>query len=113
MEFRFAVAENELPPPSGFDLGHIDVHGSENDATSRGRTPDQSMMIYLSLTLLLDGLRRFLTGRKPAYESAAVDSSFSLTFTRVGGARIDVSYRGVVLARTADEALEKLAEGVR
>ncbi|MGX1091852.1 hypothetical protein RKD47_002533 [Streptomyces albogriseolus] len=36
------------------------------------------MMICLSVTLLLDGLRRFLSGKERSYRSAAVDSSFSL-----------------------------------
>ncbi|MDT9700839.1 hypothetical protein [Streptomyces sp. P17] len=83
MEFKFSIAENEPPPPSGFDLGHVDVWGTEGQATSRHRRPDQSMMICLSLPLLLDGLRNFLLdGNRTSYESAAVDSSFSLRFSR-------------------------------
>ncbi|CCK28211.1 hypothetical protein BN159_3832 [Streptomyces davaonensis JCM 4913] len=86
MRFRFSVAENEQPPFSGFDLGHVDVWGSEGHATSRGGDQDQAMMIYLSLTLLLDGLREFLMDRsRGSYECAAVDSSFSLRFTRGRG----------------------------
>ncbi|WP_258054631.1 hypothetical protein [Streptomyces sp. Ru71] len=72
MEFRFSIDENVPPPPSGYDLGHVDVTGNLGEATSRGGPTDQAMMIYLSLTLLLDGLRRFLFGRDRSYSSAAV-----------------------------------------
>ncbi|MBH5130811.1 hypothetical protein I3J14_11640 [Streptomyces sp. HB-N217] len=82
MKFEFSVDEDETPPPSGFDLGHIDVWGSEGVATTRDRGPGGGVMIYLTVTLLLDGLRTFLSGKSRSYESTAVDSSFSLTFTR-------------------------------
>ncbi|MBC2908236.1 hypothetical protein [Streptomyces cupreus] len=108
MEFKFAVAEDELPPPSGFDLGHVDVWGSKGRTTSRDRRPDQAMMIYLSLTLLLDGLRYFLVdGNRSSYESAAVDSSFSLKFTRgrEDDGSIETTHGGVLLDRSTTREL--------
>ncbi|WP_328873152.1 hypothetical protein OHT76_25305 [Streptomyces sp. NBC_00287] len=108
MEFKFAVAEDEQPPPSGFDLGHVDVRGSEGQATSRDRRPDQAMMICLSLTLLLDGLRHFLRdGSRTSYESAAVDSSFSLKFTRGrdNDGSIETTHEGVLVDRSTSEEL--------
>ncbi|PSK56364.1 hypothetical protein B0E38_02666 [Streptomyces sp. 111WW2] len=81
-------------------------------------------MVYLTVTSLLDGLRTFLSGKSRSYESTAVDSSFSLTFTRgrdgsietrCGGALIDRSpVAGVAAAvhaaakRFADAHLEQL-----
>lgn len=94
MEFEFSIDENEAPPPSGFDLGHMDVRGNAGAASSRGRTPDQAMMIYLSLTLLLDGLRRFLAGRDRVHTTSAVDSSFSLTFRRRRGGSVETVHAG-------------------
>jgi hypothetical protein len=105
MKFTFSVAENESPPPSGYDLGHVDVLGSEGRASSRGRTPDQAMMIYLSVTLLLDGVRRFLTGRDRTYESAAVDSSFSLDFAKEKGGWVTTSHEGVLVDRSTEREL--------
>ncbi|MFI7346683.1 hypothetical protein ACIBSR_10485 [Streptomyces sp. NPDC049936] len=94
MEFEFSVDEAETPPPSGFDLGHIDVRGSNGSVSSRDRGPDGAMMIYLTVPLLLDGLRPFLAGKQRSYESAAVDSSFSLTFTRGRDGSVDTTYQG-------------------
>ncbi|MEV7978360.1 hypothetical protein [Streptomyces sp. NPDC086519] len=93
--------ENEAPPPSGFDLGHIDVRGDRGEASSRSHTPDQAMMIYLSLTLLMDGLRRFLTGWGRSFTTSAVDSSFSLTFRRGKDGSIETVYDGMVIDRSS------------
>lgn len=108
MEFEFSISENEPPPPSGFDLGHVDVRGSEGQTTSRDRSPDQAMMICLSLTLLLDGLRNFLMdGNRTSYESAAVDSSFSLKFSRRQDAEgsIETAHEGVLVDRSTTRDL--------
>ncbi|MFF4901668.1 hypothetical protein [Streptomyces sp. NPDC001068] len=110
MEFEFSVDENEAPPPSGFDLGHMDVRGDRGEATSRDRTPDQAMMIYLSLTLLLDGLRRFLPGRDRSFTTSAVDSSFSLTFRRGKDGSVETLHDGAVIDRSS---AARLASAVR
>ncbi|MFE2061497.1 hypothetical protein ACFXDH_03710 [Streptomyces sp. NPDC059467] len=101
MEFEFSVDENEAPPPSGFDLGHMDVRGDRGEASSRDRTPDQAMMIYLSLTLLLDSLRRFLPGRDRSCTTSVVDSSFSLTFRRGKDGSIETLHDGTVIDRSS------------
>ncbi|MFD9027511.1 hypothetical protein [Streptomyces parvulus] len=100
MEFEFSVDEAETPPPSGFDLGHMDVRGSNGSVSSRDRGLGGSMMIYLTVTLLLDGLRPFLAGKGRSYESAAVDSSFSLTFTRGRDGVVDTACRGSLVDRS-------------
>ncbi|MFJ8085040.1 hypothetical protein ACIQ6Y_31035 [Streptomyces sp. NPDC096205] len=105
MKFTFSVADDELPPASGFDLGHMDVLGSEGEANSRDRTPDQAMMIYLSVTLLLDGVRHFLTGRERTYESAAVVSSFSLKFSRKKGGWLETRHESALVDRSSEKDL--------
>ncbi|MFG3017003.1 hypothetical protein ACGFZQ_00330 [Streptomyces sp. NPDC048254] len=101
IRFEFSVDENEAPPPSGFDLGHMDVRGDRGEASSRDRTPDQAMMIYLSLPLLMDGLRRFLPGRDRSFTTSAVDSSFSLTFRRGRDGSIETLHDGTVFDRSS------------
>ncbi|CAL9525144.1 hypothetical protein [Streptomyces sp. enrichment culture] len=105
LEFTFSVAENQPPPPSGFDLGHVRVRGSEGEVSSRERAPDQAMMIHLSVTLLLDGVRSFLAGRDRVCESAAVDSSFSLKFARSKGGWVETSHAGVLVDRSTEKDL--------
>ncbi|MCG7207145.1 hypothetical protein [Streptomyces arenae] len=101
LRFEFSVAENVAPPPSGFDLGHMDVRGDRGAVSSRDRTPGQAMMIYLSLSLLLDRLRSFLSGRGRTFTTAAIDSSFSLTFRRRKDGSIETLHDGMVIHRSS------------
>jgi hypothetical protein len=80
MEFRFTRRPTG-GPPHGFDLGDITVIGARGEVTSAGHQPDQGMMIYLSVTGLLDGLRSLLGAGRGTYEFVGVDSSFTLEFT--------------------------------
>ncbi|MER7179470.1 hypothetical protein ABT404_08295 [Streptomyces hyaluromycini] len=105
LRFEFSVDEDEAPPPSGFDLGHMDVRGDRGEASSRYRTPDQAMMIYLSLPLLMDDLRRFLASRDRSFTTSAVDSSFSLTFRRGDDGSIETVHDGTVIDRSSAEDL--------
>jgi hypothetical protein len=67
----------------GLARGHLTITGSQGTATSKGQQPDQSMMIFLSIVELLDGLRRFLLDRHASrYHFVGVDSSFQLVITR-------------------------------
>ena len=49
---------------SEFDLGDMELRGNRGVASSLNHTPDQGMMIILSVTMLLDGLRREFFGSK-------------------------------------------------
>ena len=73
---------------SGFDLGHMTFTSGEGTCSSRGRTPDQAMMVILSIVELLDGLRRFLAGSAPDYLFVGTDSSFSVRFRKAKKGRV-------------------------
>ena len=67
--------------PSG--LGHVTVRGLEAVASSRGRTPDGAMMLFLSIGELVSAVTRLLTTRNLlAARFDAVDSSFGLRIER-------------------------------
>ncbi|GAA2753510.1 hypothetical protein [Kitasatospora cinereorecta] len=71
--------------PSGFDLGDIEITGPSRSARSAGQLPDQGMMIFPSLALLLDQLRRPLASGKGSVVFYGVDSSFKARFSVVKG----------------------------
>lgn len=78
IEFQF-VRDADQGEPSGFDLGDITVTGDQGSVTSRGHTPDQSMMVYLSVTQLLYNLTLLhRTGKQQKF--VGVDSSFTIWF---------------------------------
>jgi hypothetical protein len=77
----------------GLARGHLTITGSQGTATSKGQQPDQSMMIFLSIVELLDGLRRFLLDRHASrYHFVGVDSSFQFLVTREADDAIRVMY---------------------
>ena len=75
---------------SGYELGHMSFAGEEGICTSRGKVPDQAMMICIAIVELLDGLRRFLAKGQVEYTFVGTDSSFSVQFRRAGKRRIAV-----------------------
>lgn len=81
ISFSFDVDPSELQPPSqGFALGDMEVRGTAGVTSSRGRTPDQSMMIFVAVSDLLDGLHSLGTGRTRHFHFVGSDSSFQLDF---------------------------------
>lgn len=77
------VFEFELDEGHALGLGHLTVRGPGGEASSRARTPDGSMMLFLSIGELVSAVSRLLT--TPNLQAArfdAVDSSFGLRFER-------------------------------
>ncbi|MFD7911188.1 hypothetical protein ACFV30_10705 [Streptomyces sp. NPDC059752] len=107
-EQRAVIVRFSLRPgqgdPSGFDLGDMSWRGELGEVSSAGRSPDQGMMIHLSVVLLLDTLRVLLQGRSTTASFVGVDSSFSLTF-RATGAGISVASTSGKLAVVSRAAL--------
>ncbi|MFD6274196.1 hypothetical protein ACFWFI_01150 [Streptomyces sp. NPDC060209] len=95
--------------PSGFDLGDIVCEGESGTVGSAGHTPDQGMMIYLSVTLLLDSLRELLAGERRTVSFAGSDTSLRLDFKRGNKGLVSVSARGELLGKSR---LEDLAYAV-
>ncbi|MBN1205868.1 MAG: hypothetical protein JXB05_13200 [Myxococcaceae bacterium] len=67
---------------SGFDLGHMTIAGEKGICTSRGKKPDQAMMLAIAITDLLYGLERFLKEGQREYTFIGTDSSFAVRFQR-------------------------------
>ncbi len=111
--------------PSGFDLGDMEWAGDFGRISSQGHVPDQGMMIYLSVSLLLDQLRGFLDGSTKVLSYHGIDTSFGLVFRR-GKQGISVGPRtgrgvisrvgrdalGEAVLRAADELAESRLGGV-
>ncbi|GAA1075670.1 hypothetical protein [Kitasatospora arboriphila] len=74
----------------GFDLGDIDIIGQISSATSTEKHPDQGMMIFPSVALLLDQLRPAISAGKGVVNFCGVDSSFQARFTVAKG-KVSVS----------------------
>ena len=109
---KISFSRSESGPPHGFELGDMDVIGPAGSATSRGKIPDQGMMVYLAMVELLDRVRSVaLEGGLGRYEFVGADSSFSLVFerTRKDRDRIAIRHRGVLIGKVSPEELSRAA----
>lgn len=83
LKIRFMLFDSQASMPIGFNLGDIAIVGELGEATSQSRSPNQSMMLILSMVELLDGLRRFLlVFNVNEYRFIGVDSSFCIVFRK-------------------------------
>jgi hypothetical protein len=84
-------------------MGDMVVTGDFGTADSTGHTPDQGMMIYLSVVQLLDSLRGFLRGNARVLSFTSVDSSFGLVVRRTKSGLSVAGKDGVIALTTAPE----------
>lgn len=110
----FELSRQGGDPASGFDLGDMRVTGEHGSVSSAGQKPSQSMMIYVALGELLEGLSRLAKASSGSYSFVGVDSSFGLDFalTRAGLMTIKTG-RGVLIAQVPPTTcLASVGEGV-
>jgi hypothetical protein len=80
MEFIFTV--NPIDEEwTGFELGDIEIVTENVVISSRNKAPSQSMMVFLALSSLLDGLRDLRQPGGKTFRFNGIDSSFSILFT--------------------------------
>ncbi|HET6356384.1 hypothetical protein [Streptomyces sp.] len=104
ISLRFSVRPGQ-GGPSGFDLGDMEVSGDLGRVDSRDRTPDQGMMIYLSVSLLLDTLRLFLEGSQGVFSYTGADTSFSIHVRRLKKDGLSVSVNKESVAKVSQVEL--------
>lgn len=79
---------------SGFSLGDMTLSGNLGTVTSKHKSPDQSMMIFLSAVALLDELRAFLQNKRPTtHLYVGSDTSFQLSFKKHPNNLIEITHR--------------------
>ncbi|WP_157531471.1 MULTISPECIES: hypothetical protein [unclassified Kitasatospora] len=77
----------------------MEISGAGGSASSAGRQPDQGMMIFLSVALLLDQIRQLLSAGRGSVAYCGVDSSFQVRFT---------VRKGEITAAESGREIEKL-----
>ncbi|MFF3321537.1 hypothetical protein [Streptomyces sp. NPDC002889] len=100
MKFSVRPGQGET---SGFDLGDMLCAGALGEASSVGNIPDQGMMIYPSVTLLLDGLISLLKSREKVLRFTGVDTSFGLVFK--------VDKKGLIAVSAEKKLLDRVSQG--
>lgn len=99
IQFQFSKKSTNLDKLSGFDLGYIEIKGTDGVVSSESRIPDQAMMLIPSVVLLLDGLREFLSSCREQYVFTGIDCSFSVSFSAEGSGLISISIENKCVER--------------
>ncbi|MFD0291179.1 hypothetical protein [Streptomyces sp. NPDC127118] len=102
MKFSVRPGQGEA---SGFDVGDIVCEGESGTVGSAGHAPDQGMMIYPSVTLLLDCLRTLVTDGRKSVSFTGSDTSFRIDFRSNGKGFVSVSANGQLLGKCSIEDL--------
>lgn len=77
LTFKIELEESTSRGVDSFSRGHITVEGDDEIISSKGKNPDQSMMIFLSVVHLLDGISNLMDKTiNSEFEFIGVDSSF-------------------------------------
>lgn len=94
---------------SGFVLGHMTISNLHRLITSKGKQPDQAMMIFPSIVELLDGIRYWVVDSGiPTYTFSATDSSFQFTIRKEAEDRIGFIYEKEILDTVSRTELLKV-----
>lgn len=96
MEFYISRSE-EGGEPEGFDLGDMRLSSGDQGIDSKDDSRLR-MMIYLSITSLIDGLVKLKSTK--SFEFIGVDSSFALLF-KIKGERLSIFYQGRFFAEAS------------
>jgi hypothetical protein len=68
---------------SGFELGGISIKINDKEFSSENKKPDQSMMIFIALSDLLNGIRYIWEGKGREFRFVGADSSFTILFRKI------------------------------
>lgn len=93
---------NDNKEIDGYSMG--DMMFFDGKITSKGHTPNQSMMIFFSLVTLLDGVGGLVKKNNRSYEFIGVDSSFSVLFKKENES-ISIFYKNKFIASMKTEKL--------
>uniref|UniRef100_UPI0030DCF6C2 hypothetical protein n=1 Tax=Cyanothece sp. BG0011 TaxID=2082950 RepID=UPI0030DCF6C2 len=63
LKILIELESNAIEEIDSFSKGHITIEVNNKIITSKNKTPSQSMMIFISLVELLDGVRLFIVDK--------------------------------------------------
>jgi hypothetical protein len=104
MILRFSFGQIDCRDLSEFELGDIEFGNAAKTVSSECRSPSQSMMLFLSVVSLLDGIREFIEQGKDSFLFVGSDSSFSISFRRHNNS-IHISVHGELDLTTTESEL--------
>ena len=81
MNVVFQFDDNDMDEVSGFELGDVIITKGGKQCTSLNREPNQSMMLFITISNLLNQIKKMIKSRKREIIVVGVDSSYTLKIT--------------------------------
>lgn len=88
MNVKFLFDDIDMDEVSGFELGDIIITREGLQCTSLNRTPNQSMMLFITIPNLLKQIRKMVENRQKETVIMGVDSSYSLKIKKEKGSYV-------------------------
>lgn len=82
MEISFLFEEFDVGEITGFELGDIIIEKGDFQVSSTDRNPNQSMMLFITIPVLMDSVRKMIEDKQQETEIEGVDSSYVLKVKR-------------------------------
>jgi hypothetical protein len=102
LSFLFKVNTEIEDKIHEFDMGHMTISCGENQITSEGHVPNQEMMIFLSVQMLMTSVQKIVEAAKCKSSTfGAVDSSFSIVFKRYKNGEIGLVHKNELICKVA------------
>lgn len=80
--FKMNITVDDNDSFSGYELGNIEFSNDDICESSYNKSPDQSMMIFITISDLLSALYKFKIQKLNYVEVIGTDSSFTMVFIR-------------------------------
>ena len=85
MKIDFDISRSVEGPVNGLSMGYLILSGNQNIFDTRNQPNDQSVMIYVTISDLLDSFRLFFrSGKRSEWKVVGTDSSVELVFKSDG-----------------------------
>jgi hypothetical protein len=110
LSLAFSLADQSAAHPvTGLSRGNVTLTGEQGRVSSAGHTPDQSVLVFLAIVDLLDGLSVLLSRpHADEWEWIGHDSSFQVVFRRRDG-RVAVEAMRQPIGDATDSELARAA----
>ena len=82
MEIQFLFEDLDVDEVSGFEMGDIVIEKGDFQVSSTNRSPNQSMMLFITVPQWLKAMQKMIESKKQEIQVDGVDSSYILNVRR-------------------------------
>lgn len=93
IKFEFSLSE-KTDSVHEFDMGSLTITFDGGSITSKGKQPNQDMMIFVASSDLLCGIHELVRSKKKQYDFIGADSSYKISFKKMKKDNVELIHEG-------------------